>query len=277
MQEPHEKGVAIRSAPSFALGAAKCPVKRKQGKRWAGYRASKICNQGADAVPTAEGHTPGSATASCRTALRSRRPHARLETPCTRTGRPRGCLKRTFAKGRRAEGASRTARVHVLEESDSGTVPMNHSNKSGQPPAGSEEGRPLIKENTHQSSTLSTQSETRVSQGLAGVRRAAKERKGMKFTALLHHLTVALLRDGFYALKRKAAPGVDGITWMSTRPGWKIGSPICTAGSTAALIERNHREGCTFRNRMVGNGRSGLRRWSFIRCPSSLSCSRTRL
>jgi hypothetical protein len=29
------------------------------------------------------------------------------------------------------EGNSRTARVHVFEESDSGTVPMNHSNKSG--------------------------------------------------------------------------------------------------------------------------------------------------
>jgi RNA-directed DNA polymerase len=52
--------------------------------------------------------------------------------------------------------------VHVFEESDSGTVPMNHSNKSGRPPAESEEGRPLIKENTHQSSTLSTQSEVGV-------------------------------------------------------------------------------------------------------------------
>src|SRR3954467_1801196 len=89
MKEPYEKGVAIRSAPSFALESVRSPVKRKQGKRWAGYRASKICNQGADAVPTAECHTPGSANASCRTALRSRRPHARLETPCTRTGRPR--------------------------------------------------------------------------------------------------------------------------------------------------------------------------------------------
>jgi hypothetical protein len=79
MKEPHEKGVAIRSAPSFALDAAKCPVERKQGKRWAGYRASKICNQGADAVTTAEGNTTGSASASCWSALRSRRPHARLE------------------------------------------------------------------------------------------------------------------------------------------------------------------------------------------------------
>jgi len=117
------------------------------------------------------------------------------------------------------EGKSRTARVHVLEESDSGTVPMNHSNKSGKPPAESEEGRPLIKENTHQSSTLPTQSGARVSQGLAGVRRAARERKEMKFTALLHHLTVALLRDSFYALKRKAAPGVDGITWEKYETG----------------------------------------------------------
>src|SRR5215831_4553048 len=83
------------------------------------------------------------------------------------------------------EGESRTTRVHVFEESDSGIVPMNHSNKSGQPSAESEEGRPLIKENTHQSSTLSTQSEARVSQGLAGVRKAARERKEMKFTALL--------------------------------------------------------------------------------------------
>ena len=117
------------------------------------------------------------------------------------------------------EGKSRTARMHAFEESDSGTVPMNHLNKSGKPQAESEEGRPLIKENTHQLSTYSTQSEARVSQGLVGVRRAARERKEMKFTALLHHLTVALLRDSFYALKRKAAPGVDGVTWQEYETG----------------------------------------------------------
>jgi hypothetical protein len=57
-----------------------------------------------------------------------------------------------------------------------------------------------------------------VSQGLAGVRRAARERKEMKFTALLHHLTVALLRDSL-RLKRKAAPGVDGVTWQEYETG----------------------------------------------------------
>jgi hypothetical protein len=70
------------------------------------------------------------------------------------------------------EGPGRTARMHVPEESDSGVLPMNHSNKDEQLLAESEEGRPLIKENTHQPSTYSTQSEARVSQGLASVRKA---------------------------------------------------------------------------------------------------------
>ena len=82
------------------------------------------------------------------------------------------------------EGESPTSRMHVSEESDSAIVPMSHSNKSGKPPAESEEGRALIKENTHRLNTCSTQSEIRVSQGLAGVRKAARERKEM--THVLH-------------------------------------------------------------------------------------------
>src|SRR5712692_656568 len=117
------------------------------------------------------------------------------------------------------EGGSRAARAFIFEESDSGIIPMNHSNKDGKPFAENEEGRPLVKENTHQPSTYPTQSEKRVSQGLAGVRKAAKENKEMKFTALLHHVTVDLLRESFYALKRKAAPGVDGVTWKEYEPG----------------------------------------------------------
>jgi hypothetical protein len=64
---------------------------------------------------------------------------------------------------------------------------MNHSNKDGKPLAESEEGRPLIKENTHQSSTLSTQSEVRVFQGLAGVRKAAREGKELERTPRVRH------------------------------------------------------------------------------------------
>jgi len=117
------------------------------------------------------------------------------------------------------EGSGRNTRVYAPEESDSGIVPMNHSNKIEQSMAESEEGRPLIEENTHQSSTCPTQSGVCVSQGLAGVRKAAGEHKEMKFTALLHHVTVDLLRDSFGSLKRKAAPGVDGMTWQEYEVG----------------------------------------------------------
>jgi group II intron reverse transcriptase/maturase len=58
-----------------------------------------------------------------------------------------------------------------------------------------------------------------VSQGLRGVRQVAKERKQERFTALLHHLTIDLLRDSFFALKRQAAPGVDGVTWQEYETG----------------------------------------------------------
>ena len=70
------------------------------------------------------------------------------------------------------EGDSHTTRVYVFEESDSGIVPMNRPNNGGQWLAEGEEGRPLIKENTHQSCTHPTQSGARVSQRLASVRQA---------------------------------------------------------------------------------------------------------
>jgi len=96
---------------------------------------------------------------------------------------------------------------------------MSHSNKDKRSSAESEEGRPQIKENASQPHKYPTQSGKGVSQGLAGVRKAARENKEMKFTALLHHLTVDLLRESFYSLKKKAAPGVDGVTWQEYETG----------------------------------------------------------
>jgi hypothetical protein len=78
------------------------------------------------------------------------------------------------------EGPGRTARMHVPEESHSGVLPMNHSNKDGKPLAESAEERPLIKENARQPNTYPTQSGNGVSQGLAGVRKAAKDRPNLQ-------------------------------------------------------------------------------------------------
>ncbi len=75
------------------------------------------------------------------------------------------------------------------------------------------EQRAGTKGNTGQPRTRRTQSRSSVSPGLERVRQAARHRKKERFTALLHHVTVDLLRGAFYALKRKAAAGVDGLRW----------------------------------------------------------------
>ena len=109
--------------------------------------------------------------------------------------------------------------MHAPEESHDAIVPMKPPNKEAQASAEVVEGRASIKENSVESSTRPTQSGKRVSQGLGGVRRVARERKQERFTALLHHLTVDLLRDSYYALKRNAAPGVDGVRWSEYEDG----------------------------------------------------------
>ena len=122
-------------------------------------------------------------------------------------------------RGRSEQAQSRTSDMHALEESDRATVPMNQPNKEGQPSAEVGEGRARAKENIVRSHTSPTQSGERVSQGLGGVREAAQRRKQERFTALLHHVTIDLLRDSFFALKRQAAPGVDGVTWQEYETG----------------------------------------------------------
>ena len=104
--------------------------------------------------------------------------------------------------------------MHGGGESDGRIVPTKGSNKDGQPSAESLEGRRLTKENIEQPTPPRTQSRTGESRGLLGVREVARKDKRTQFTALLHHVTVAQLRDSFYALKREAAPGVDGMTWQ---------------------------------------------------------------
>ena len=71
------------------------------------------------------------------------------------------------------EGSGHTARMHVTEESDSGIVPMSHSNKDGQPYAESEEGRPLIEDNAHRPHMHPTQSGASMSSRLVSVRKAS--------------------------------------------------------------------------------------------------------
>jgi len=105
--------------------------------------------------------------------------------------------------------------MHADEKSDKAVVPMKQSNKEGLPLAEVVEGRTLPKRNTGQATAVRTQSRGAASIGLAGVRQAARQKKDVQFTALLHHITLELLEQSYFSLKRNSAPGLDGVTWRT--------------------------------------------------------------
>jgi RNA-directed DNA polymerase len=75
------------------------------------------------------------------------------------------------------------------------------------------ERRAGTKGNAGQQSTLRAQDRVGVSQALDRIRQAARQNKKERFTALFHHINPETLRLAFNALKKDAAPGVDGVTW----------------------------------------------------------------
>jgi len=105
--------------------------------------------------------------------------------------------------------------MHEREKSDPEIVAGKPTNKAGAPAAEPVEPRSGTKGNAGEQSTHRTQGRERVSQALDRVRKAARLKKDEKFTALLHHINLDLLREAFFALKRDAAPGVDGVMWRT--------------------------------------------------------------
>src|SRR6202047_834133 len=122
-------------------------------------------------------------------------------------------------RGRSAKAQSQKADAYAPEESDRTILSMSQTNKEERSSAEPGEKRVRAKENIVQPNTIPTQSGERVSQGLSGVREVAKKRRQERFTALLHHVSADLLLDSYYALKRQAAPGVDGVTWQEYENG----------------------------------------------------------
>ena len=109
--------------------------------------------------------------------------------------------------------------MHGPEKSDPGIVAMKPANKTEQSVAEPVERRAGTKGNADQQSTRRAQDRESVSQALARIRQTARERKKERFTALFHHLSIAMLRTAFFALKRDAAPGIDKLTLAGLRSG----------------------------------------------------------
>jgi RNA-directed DNA polymerase len=104
--------------------------------------------------------------------------------------------------------------MHDREKSDAAIVARKPTNKAGRPVAEPVERRAVAEGNVEQQSTRRAQNRESVSQALDRIRKAARRGKKERFTALFHHISLDLLRMAFFALKRDAAPGVDGLTWQ---------------------------------------------------------------
>src|ERR1700680_520097 len=107
--------------------------------------------------------------------------------------------------------------MHEREKSDPAIRAGKPTNKaeatSNAEAAEPVEQRSGAKGNADEQSTHRTQGRERVLQALDRVRKAARLKRKEKLTALLHHINVDSLRMAFFAVKRDAATGVDGVTW----------------------------------------------------------------
>jgi RNA-directed DNA polymerase len=103
--------------------------------------------------------------------------------------------------------------MHEPEKSDPAVVAMKPANNAERSAAELVEPRAGTKGNADQQSMRRAQDRESVSQALERVRIAARRGKKERFTSLLHHINPEMLRTAFHAMKRDAAPGVDGMTW----------------------------------------------------------------
>jgi group II intron reverse transcriptase/maturase len=131
-----------------------------------------------------------------------------------------------WAAGGSGKADGHTPDINAGEKSDARVIPMNDPNDgaaSKPTPMEDREGRRAAKRSAEQSSAPRTQSRTRASMGLDGVREVALANKAqgkeVRFTALMHHITPQLLIDSFMKLEKSAAAGIDGVTWRDYEEG----------------------------------------------------------
>src|SRR4051812_36229929 len=144
---------------------------------------------------------------------RAVRPSACTYTSCAGTGISLSSPWEA-APGPHREGRRPSPMMNGAKKSDSLIVPAKPANKAGHPAAELVEGSSGTKRNAKLQSTVRTQSREAVSQAQDRIRGAVTRGKEEKITALLHHITVDVLRQAFFNLKKRAAPGVDGVTWV---------------------------------------------------------------
>jgi len=220
MKESHREGPASHPGPESCAGGREATREALTGEHaGAVLSPENVKPWGADAVPIAEGKTAGGA--------RGKRPAGPTGSETRRTRGNSSDGNREIpgvpkppqgGTGRQEKVNDQTPCMNASGKSDGRIVPEKGANERRGKPGLEEpwEGRRSTKGNTAESAARQTQSWEDAKRGLERVREAAERRRregGGRFTALLHHVTPELLKGSYLALKRKAAPGVDGMTW----------------------------------------------------------------
>jgi RNA-directed DNA polymerase len=115
--------------------------------------------------------------------------------------------------GRVGKAMSPKPTMHGPQKSDRPVVPTKPPNNVASATAEAVEGRGVAMGNAIEQNATRTQRRIVAPSALERVRQAAEKDRKAKFTALLHHVTTDRLRTAYEALARRAAPGVDGMTW----------------------------------------------------------------
>src|SRR6516164_6881397 len=214
MKESYGKDPASHPDPESCVGGRKDAGEALTGAHVGQPSSCEIRSSGVPMrLSDAEGHTEGGVTG------KSPSDPAQSETLCMRGNSSHG--KREIprvpaggAAGRPDKVNDRISGMYARGKSDDRIVPKKPPNK-GVHEASEEvvEGRRSAEGNTMQATATRTQSRLDALIALDRVREAARRDRRARFTALLHHVTFERLREGFYALKHEAAPGVDGVTW----------------------------------------------------------------
>ena len=212
MQVLYGEGVATHTGPESCAGGRETVREALTGVR-AGQPLSGVNSvRDADALEVAEGNTAVRINASARPDPASSETLARTSIFCTGTGRspplPAGAIRRA-ALGRREPKPM----MHEEEKSDLPIVPVKPVNNAASTVAESVEGSGGTKRNAGQQSTDRTQCRKTVSQAQARIREAVSRNSKEKLTTLLHHVTVDALKSAFFNLKKRAAAGVDDVSW----------------------------------------------------------------
>jgi RNA-directed DNA polymerase len=221
MEESDIEGLATHDGPESCASAREGAGEALAGGVQAGLLSREINSiEGAHTVTNVEGNIAGDARRE-PPADPARSKNQGMYASSMRENREGPPFARPLIRGG-PPGEGQGRKPGMGGQSDSPAVPAKPANKAARgetaqtrAEAESVEERGLAKGNAESAAGSGRRAGQSTPPALDRVRQVAKADREVRFTALLHHVDVESLRRAFWALKRQAAPGVDGVTWLA--------------------------------------------------------------